>query len=206
VNRRPSRFSTCPPCHVPEDSRSAQARKIGRKSLALKILPLSQMGSRLCGRSSLFSTIYRQAGGRGYTSIARGEVCIPGKKPCAVPEGTQVSLLAYPALKRWAKLFRPYGARVFSTSYPGLRFPPRFAQQRQPLSPLRGSESSPLHPGLTPRAHCAAAAVRLVPLNCERFAPPRGSFDGCDPVPEGRLYPNRNKRATMLAQAGGRRA
>ena len=111
MNRRPSRFSTCPPCQIPEDSRPAQARKIGRKSLAPKVLPARLMGSRFCGRSSVFSIIYRQAGGRGYTSFARGEVCSLGKEPCAVPEGTRVSLLAYPALKRWAKLFRAYGAR-----------------------------------------------------------------------------------------------
>ena len=112
VNRRPSRFLTCPPRQIPEDSRSVQARKIADKSLALKILSVSQTGSRSCGRSSVFSIIYGPAGGRGYTSFARSEVCVPGKEPCAAAQGTQVSLLVYPALKRWAILFRPFGARV----------------------------------------------------------------------------------------------
>ena len=34
-------------------------------------------------------------------------IVLYAKTVCAVPEGTRVSSLRYPALKRWAKLFRP---------------------------------------------------------------------------------------------------
>jgi hypothetical protein len=33
----------------------------------------------------------------------------------------------------------------------------------QPVSPLRGSGTFPTDPGLTPRAHCKVAAMRLIP-------------------------------------------
>jgi hypothetical protein len=47
---------------------------------------------------------------RGGTTIsrtpARHDVC------CAVPTGLGLLFHAYPALKRWAKIFRAFGARV----------------------------------------------------------------------------------------------
>jgi len=110
VNRRSSRFVTCPSRQIADDSRPVQARKIDDKSLSLKILPVSPTGSRFWGcYPSVFNTL-RTTGGRGGTRLTcRAAV---RRRPYVVPEGTRVLLGRHPALKRWAILFRPRGARV----------------------------------------------------------------------------------------------
>jgi predicted amidohydrolase YtcJ len=66
VIRLQQRFFTCLPHSISQDQTSVHPRKFSCKSLLLKILHVSHLGSRFFGRSPVFSIFYGGTGGGGW--------------------------------------------------------------------------------------------------------------------------------------------
>ena len=143
------RYQRCsshrPPVEIPQKLTSLHPENSSSKSLFWNILPLSPFGGRFCGHfyGPAFCFQYFADGGRrgvGQLSVASCQLsvvsgsCDPGASlwklgrqrlrgdPCR-PYGTRSGYPLYPALKRWAKLFRPsptpFRAKAARTGDPG---------------------------------------------------------------------------------------
>ena len=115
--RRLSRYLTCPPRLLSDDSRPVQLPKFIAKSLIPEILTASPMGSRFCGAPPVFSRSYGPQGGGGYTRLPhRG---LRWRRVCAVPGGT-LSFFPQPSTPPsapcWAVITRACGAPVCQNS------------------------------------------------------------------------------------------
>ena len=158
-----------PPVRLPQNATLPHAEDFSRKSLVWNILPITPFNPIFCGQFfglALYFQHFAHGGGGGRSvSVASGQPPVRsettsllswgGQRPCRNlyrPYGTRYNFPLYPVLKRWAKLFRAYGAcfrAVCSTCRAGPWVATQFRQLGAPLdchadpakSKLRRAES-----------------------------------------------------------------